>query len=148
MCSNERWVGHPSIPPRVFGPSEYLDEPPKQLTKLQPAVTPRFDTSSLGFDEQPSSSRTNFQPTRPGLSFYGPQEQGLGQSFAQWFDTTFIDYSPEVRQRAIQASREATCRTLFKMPVQCVGLPGPDPGQPPANLVYSPETQDIRYRKE
>ena len=28
-----RWPGHPSIPPRVFGPSQYLMTPPVQLTK-------------------------------------------------------------------------------------------------------------------
>ena len=146
--SNKRWMGHPSIPPRVFRLAKYLDKPPKQLTKPQPTVTPRLDTSSLGFNEQLPSSRTNFQPTRPGSSLYGPQEQSLGQSFAQWFDSTFVDYSPEVRLRAIKAGWEATCHTLFKMPVQHRGLPGPDWGQPPADLVYSPETQDIRYRTE
>ena len=34
VCSSERWIGHPRIPPRVFGPAEYLDEPLKQVTKL------------------------------------------------------------------------------------------------------------------
>ena len=29
----DRWPGHPSIPPRVFGPSQYLVTPPVQLTK-------------------------------------------------------------------------------------------------------------------
>ena len=61
--SNKQWIGHPSIPPRVFGRAEYLDEPLKQLTKPQPTVTPQLDTSSLGFDDQLQSSRTNFQPT-------------------------------------------------------------------------------------
>ena len=26
--SKERWIGHPSIPPRTFGPSQYLVMPP------------------------------------------------------------------------------------------------------------------------
>ena len=82
------------------------------------------------------------------MFLYGPREQSLGQKFAQWFNFTFVDYSPEVRQKAIKAGWEATCCTLFKMPAQCGGLPGPHPGQQPADLVYSPETQDIRYRKE
>ena len=106
---------------------------------------PRLDISH---DEPSPSSRTSFQPTRPGLTPYGPQEQSLGQGFAQWFDSTFVGYSPEVRLKAIKAGREAACRTLFKAPAQCGGLPGPDPGRPPADLVYSPETQDIRYRTE
>ena len=82
------------------------------------------------------------------MSLYRPREQSLSQKFAQWFDFTFFDYSPEVRQKAIKAGWEATCHMLFKVPAQCGGLPGPDPGQQPADLVYSPETQDIRYRKE
>ena len=35
-ASKDRWPGHPSIPPRVFGPSQYLMTPPTQLTKLKP----------------------------------------------------------------------------------------------------------------
>ena len=31
--SKERWIRHPSIPPRVFGPSQYLVMPPVQMTK-------------------------------------------------------------------------------------------------------------------
>ena len=82
------------------------------------------------------------------MSLYRPREQSLGQKFSQWFDFTFVNYSPEVRQKAIKAGWEATCGTLFKMPAQCGRLPGPVPGQQLADLVYSPETQDIRYRKE
>ena len=35
----DRWLGHLSIPPRVFGPSQYLMIPPTQLTKLKLMVT-------------------------------------------------------------------------------------------------------------
>ena len=35
----DRWRGHPSIPLRVFGPSQYLMTPPTQLAKLKPMVT-------------------------------------------------------------------------------------------------------------
>ena len=31
--SKERWIGHPSIPLRVFGPSQYLMTPPIWMTK-------------------------------------------------------------------------------------------------------------------
>ena len=86
------------------------------------------------------SSRIDFQPTRQEVSLYGPREQSLGQKFTQWFDFTFVNYSPEVRQNDIKAGQEATCHTLFKMPAQRGGLPGPDPGQQPADLVYSQET--------
>ena len=148
VCSSERWIGHPSIPLRVFGPTEYLDEPPKQLTKPQTAMMPRLDTDDPSFNTQALSSSADFQPTQQEGSLHGPKELSLGQKFAQWFDFTFIDYSPVVRQKAIKASQEATCHTLFKTLTQCNGLPGPDPGQQPADLVYAPETQDVRYRKE
>ena len=42
-ASKDRWPGHISIPPGVFGPSQYLMMPPAQLTKpklkLKPMVT-------------------------------------------------------------------------------------------------------------
>ena len=31
----ERWIGHPSIPPRVFGPNQYLVTQPVWMTKLK-----------------------------------------------------------------------------------------------------------------
>ena len=34
----DRWPGHPSIPLRVFGPSQYLVTPPVQLTRLKPEL--------------------------------------------------------------------------------------------------------------
>ena len=36
----ERWIGHPSIPPRVFGPSQYLVMPPVWMTKLKLTLKP------------------------------------------------------------------------------------------------------------
>ena len=30
--SKDKWIGHPSIPPRVFGPEQYLVTPPIQRT--------------------------------------------------------------------------------------------------------------------
>ena len=40
VCSSERWIGHPNIPLRVFRPTEYLDEPLRQLTKPQATTMP------------------------------------------------------------------------------------------------------------
>ena len=48
--SKERWLGHPSIPPRMFGPRQYLVTPPIQWTKpTKPKVTlkPLSPTSAL-----------------------------------------------------------------------------------------------------
>ena len=36
----DRWPGHPSIPPRVFGPSQYLMMPLVQLTKPKSTSKP------------------------------------------------------------------------------------------------------------
>ena len=37
-ASKDRWPGHPSILPRVFGPSQYLMTPLTQLTKPKPKL--------------------------------------------------------------------------------------------------------------
>ena len=36
----DRWPGHPSIPPRMFGPSQYLMMPLVQMTKLKLTLKP------------------------------------------------------------------------------------------------------------
>ena len=43
-----RWPGHPSILPRVFGPSQYLMMPPVQLTRPKsiPKPTPKLKLTS------------------------------------------------------------------------------------------------------
>ena len=43
----DRWPGHPSIPPRVFGPSQYLMMPPVQLTKLKSTSKPKLTSKPL-----------------------------------------------------------------------------------------------------
>ena len=45
----DRWPGHPSIPPRMFGPSQYLMMPPVQITKqkLTLKLLPANSTSKL-----------------------------------------------------------------------------------------------------
>ena len=104
VCSNERWIDHPSIPLRVFGPVEYLDEPLRQLTKPQAAMMPRLNVNNPSFNTQVSSSwAEDFQPTRWEESIPRPKEQSLGQKFAYWFDFTFADHCMELRQKAIRA---------------------------------------------
>ena len=48
-ASKGRWIGHPSIPPRVFGPSQYLMMPPVQMTKpkLMSKLLPANSTLKL-----------------------------------------------------------------------------------------------------
>ena len=145
--SSERWIGHPSIPLRVFGLAKYLDEPLRQLTKPQAAAMPRSNNDSPTFDTQASSSwAEDFQPTR--CEEFVPRFKEQSLKFAHWFDFTFADYSMELRQKAIRAGQEATCHTLFKALDQYCGLPSPGQDQQPVELVYALETCDIRYRKE
>ena len=40
LALKDRWPGHPSILPRVFGPSQYLMTPLTQLTKLKLKLNP------------------------------------------------------------------------------------------------------------
>ena len=43
----DRWSGHPAIPPRVFGPSQYLMMPLAQLTKPKPKSKPMVTSKPL-----------------------------------------------------------------------------------------------------
>ena len=120
--SSERWIGHPSIPPRVFGPTKYLDELSRQLTKPQTAMTPRLDTDDPGFDTQALSSWVDFQPTQQEGSTYGPKEQSLGQKFAQWFDFTFVDYSLEGDKRPSKLARRPPVTPCLRVWPSTVGF--------------------------
>ena len=158
--SNERWICHPSISSRVFGPAEYLNDLPKQLTKPQTTMRLSHDTNNRStLDAQPSSSQTgSFQATqsRCESSFPNLKEQSLSQKFAIWFDCTFADWSAELRQKAIQASWEATTCILFQAPCS-PKEPTSKPKQcrhevsqrrQPTKMGYKPETQDIHYLRE
>ena len=147
--SNERWVGHPSIPQRVFGPAKYLNEPPTKLTKPQTTTMPQSDDDNPTFNTQPTSLQAgDFQATRHEKFFPRFKEQSLGQRFAHWFDFTFADYNTELKQKAIRAGQKAICCTLFKAPAQHSGFPGTGQNQQPAGMVYDLETWDIQYKRE
>ena len=158
--SNERWRGHPSIPPRVFGLAEYLDDLPKHLTKPQTTIRPLLNNNNGSTpDAQQSSSQTgSFEATRSHCerSFPKLKEQSSGQKFAVWFDSTFADWSAKLKQRAIQASLEAATRILFKaLRGSEKSVSRPEHLQPeaahgcqPTRMGYKPETQDICYLRE
>ena len=38
----ERWIGHPSIPLRMFGPKQYLMTPPIEMTKPKVTSKPKL----------------------------------------------------------------------------------------------------------
>ena len=46
----DRWPGHPSILPRVFGPSQYLMTPLTRLTKLKLKLKPMVTSKPLQAD--------------------------------------------------------------------------------------------------
>ena len=50
LALKHRWPGHPSILPRVFGPSQYLMTPPAQLTKPKPKLKPNVTSKPLPAD--------------------------------------------------------------------------------------------------
>ena len=43
-----------------------------------------------------------------------PKKQGIGAEFATWFDTTFAVSNPQLKQKAILASQEATTAILME----------------------------------
>ena len=50
LASKDRWPGHPSIPPRVFGSNQDLMTPPTQLRKLKPKPKPMVTLKPLPAD--------------------------------------------------------------------------------------------------
>ena len=159
VCSNERWIGHPSIPKRVFGPVEYLIDPPIQPTKPKTTVRPLLDDNeSTSTDQLPLSRAGSFEATRfqHERSFPKLKEQSPGEKFAVWFDNTFTNWSAKLKQKAIQVSQEAAARVLFRaphsprepvlMPQHC--QPEAAHGCQPSRMGYKPETLDICYLVE
>ena len=61
-----RWLGHPCIPRRVFGPREYLVDPPLQTSKPQVTLRPLSAASggSVLVQDQPRSKIGTFTPSR------------------------------------------------------------------------------------
>ena len=117
--SIERWEGHPCITHRVFGPPEYLINPPRQPTKPRP--TARLHTTSGRSritSQQPPTQLGSFQATRAQHGGHNskPKEQGASASakFAAWFNTTFAISDPQLRRKAILASWEATSAILME----------------------------------
>ena len=140
MHSPERWEGHPSIPKRVFGPTEYL---PSLIRKA-----PRFqDTGKLS----QATKIGNFEATRLPCEQHDLKVQSMSAQFTTWFDSTFTNSYPLWKRKAIQASREAASIILMKAQQSKDHPPEmPDPCRPrtkppckTTQLEYQPEIQDI-----
>ena len=97
------WEGHPCIPKRVFGPKEYLIDPPLQLSK--PRVTSRpLPAASGGFvltNHRPQSELGSFKATRTPRYGHSSepkvQEDTARKQFIAWFDTTCANLDPIVK---------------------------------------------------
>ena len=112
----ERWEGHPSIPERVFSPTEYLPSPIRKV--------PRFQNAGK---LSRATKIESFEATKP------PNTKVLSMStrFATWFNSAFANSNPLCKRKAIQASREAASVILMK--AQQGGDHPPElsnPGQP------------------
>ena len=99
MWDPERWEGHPSIPEKVFGPTEYLSSPTRKAPRFQNAVK-----------SSQATTIEDFKATKP----LDAKIPSMSAKFAAWFDATFADSDAWCRHKAIQASREAASTILEK----------------------------------
>ena len=117
-----RWLGHPSIPPRVFGPSQYLMTPPVQSTKLKstskPTSKPKLTSKPL-----PANATSKLVPpeTQSDAEECGCTQLVAGgdirrvvgagvapiNNFVQWFQVISANMNTEAQRRALAASRKA-----------------------------------------
>ena len=116
----ERWLGHPSIPLRMFEPRQYLVTAPIQQTKLtKPKVTskPLPPTSALKL--VPKETQSDFEDHRRvkltgggHAKSSGKAEVGLINYFVSWFQTISVNTYVEAQKRALSASWEADSSVL------------------------------------
>ena len=110
--SKDRWIGHPSIPPRVFRPSQYLMIPPVWMTKpkLMSKPLPANSTSKLVLPETQSDAEEHqcIQLTAGGDArrVTGADTAPIN-NFVQWFQVISANMNAEVQKRALAASRKA-----------------------------------------
>ena len=140
MRNPKRWEGHPSIPQRVFGPTEYLPSPTRKAPRFQ-------NTTKMSW----ATKIESFEATKP----FDIKIPSMSTRFTAWFDSAFANSHALCRRKAIQASREATSTILMK--ARQAGDPPPElsnPGQSKTKpwettrLEYRPVTQDIHLIME
>ena len=105
--SKERWIEHPSIPPRVFGPSQYLLTPPVWMFKLKltSKSLPASSTSKLVPPETQSDAEDHQQIK---LTAGGNTGRLAGadaapiNNFVRWFQAISANMNAEAQKRALQ----------------------------------------------
>ena len=111
--SKERWIGHPSILLRAFGPKQYLMTPPIQMTK--PKVTskplPAMSSISKLVLKETQSDAEDYQRIK---LMGGGDARGLAETnivpincFVQWFQAISANMNAETQRRALSASWKA-----------------------------------------
>ena len=119
-ASKDRWPGYPSIPPRVFGPSQYLMTLPVQLTKLKSTskLTLKLRLTSKPLPVKVTSklvpTQTDAEECRcTQLVVGGDIRRVVGadvapiNNFVQWFKAISANMNTEAQRRALAASRKA-----------------------------------------
>ena len=105
----ERWLGHPCIPKRVFGPREYLVNPPLQLSKPQVTSKPMPAASggSVPVQDQPQSEIETFKPSRAisnTCTSRSRNTEDISSSlFMSWFKTVSANFDMRVKCKALFA---------------------------------------------
>ena len=111
--SKERWIGHPSIPLRVFLPGQYLVMLPIQMTK--PKVTSKpLPVRSLTSKLVPLETQSNAEDCQWIKLTAGGNARRLAgadaaliNNFMRWFQAISANMNVEAQKRALVASRKA-----------------------------------------
>ena len=116
--SKDRWIGHPSIPPRMFGLKQYLVTPPIQRTK--PRVTPKPLPPSTSVSKLvPKETRSDLEDCRR-VELIGicdakglvKVEVGMINHFICWFQTISANLDVKAQKRTLSALQEAASSIL------------------------------------
>ena len=114
----ERWWGHPCIPRRVFGPREYLVNPPLQPSK--PQMTLRLLSTASGglvlMQDQPQSRIGTFKPsgaTSNTCTLKLKNTEDISSSiFMSWFETVCANLDTKVKHKALFACQEVASAVI------------------------------------
>ena len=104
-----RWLGHPCIPRRVFGPREYLVDPPLQLSKPQVTSGPlsAASGSSALVQDQLQSEIGTFKPlgaTSNTCTLKLKNTEDISSSiFMSWFETVSANLDTRIKCKALFA---------------------------------------------
>ena len=92
----DRWPGHPFIPPRVFGPSQFLVMLLVQMTKLKLTLKPL-----------PANSTSKLVPAGGDTRRVRGADAAPINNFVQWFQAISVNMNAEAQKRALAAFRKA-----------------------------------------